>query len=196
LFRTMDASAFSTPAWQFPDQRDIFISADSVLSFFPTAAFDASSVLLTVYFSFVKWLGEAVSPLSSSSLLPLGPILSITAQWADALGQDVETFRVLLMMFLSYPFGIVFSALPPGNSRHICGLIAGIVGVQIVYGEGWIHPLFTSSVVYAVLYLTWGIRSLDHVRHHIAWIFMMCYMSALHCWVRLDCFSLYMYPRR
>ena len=90
------------------------------------------------------------------------------------------TTRWVHHLLLGYPLAVIFALLPAGALRHAYSLVTGVFLAQFVLGNGWIHSLVSSTIVYFIIAATSGIRALDKHRHIIVFVFMMSYMTASH----------------
>jgi hypothetical protein len=72
-------------------------------------------------------------------------------QLAESTGQDLETLKYTLGMFLCYPLGLIMVMLPYGKVKHLFSFLLGAFLLQFTIGVQWIHQLITSVVVYLML---------------------------------------------
>jgi hypothetical protein len=99
---------------------------------------------------------------------------------AASVGFPTDTLKYLLCLFLAYPLGLLFAALPSRTAKNVLSLVSGVVLAQWVFGAAWVHSFVSAAVAYALLALTSRIRALDHVRHLLVFAWMMGYMTAAH----------------
>lgn len=133
---------------------------------------------------FDQWL-ESTSELldgytSQTTVLRVPALEAWAADTGASIGFSADQFKYAIGMLLGYPLAVIFALLPAGALRHAYSLVTGVFLAQFVLGNGWIHSLVSSTIVYFIIAATSGIRALDKHRHIIVFVFMMSYMTASH----------------
>lgn len=70
---------------------------------------------------------------------------------AETAGFPEDQLRYVIGLFLAYPLGIIFSALPNPTLKHLMSFTVGLAMFMLVLGNTWIHSMITSVVTYVIV---------------------------------------------
>lgn len=151
------------------------------------AIFAQAQPLLTEGKVFMDWaVAEAaqLEPLAALTCFELpvvSPALdSLAEQVQSAAGMDLLTIKYVLVMFLAYPFALVWSMVPGKFLKNLTSAAVGIYLAQWLFGPSWVNCLISALVAYGIMAVTAPLRFMDGMRHWVVFVFMMSYMTASH----------------